>query len=64
MNKIEKAFEAGFREYRDAFDPYDDSDGAVEYRFNANRRVWLRLNDVNPLYVGVSVLSSVSGGVY
>ena len=30
MSEIEKAFEAGFRAYRDAFDHFDDSDETVE----------------------------------
>lgn len=31
MSEIEKAFEAGFRAYREAFDHYDDSDETVEH---------------------------------
>jgi len=30
MNETTKAFEAGFRAYREAFDHYDDSDDTVE----------------------------------
>ena len=30
MTDIEKAFEAGYRAYREAFDHYDDNDSSVE----------------------------------
>ena len=30
MTEIEKAFEAGYRAYREAFDHYDDNDATVE----------------------------------
>ena len=31
MSEIEKAFEAGYRAYRDAFDHYDDFEEIVEH---------------------------------
>lgn len=31
MSKIEEAFEAGYRAYRDAFDHYDDTGETVEH---------------------------------
>lgn len=45
-SEIEKAFEAGFRAYRDAFDHYDDNDETVEHSLKWRMAEYVAKQDI------------------
>ena len=68
MSEIEKAFEAGFRAFREAFDIYDVSDESVEYSLKWRMAEYVAAQltfapDVCPVCLGKKLVQTKSRGV-